>query len=153
MCNRSPAKVLRSIKRIAKFIEKKHELLTVHILPQVNIYPILKPLEVSLPTHTSIPPKKKTLTKSTTVHVSVPPPEKLLSVAKVCFTDIHPDPLPCYYCMLVCERPNLPGIPNPLDPLCAVCQKPVDERFEPLECCNLTMHQHCCGGHRCEGWD
>ena len=65
MCNKSPAKILRSVKRMTKFIEKKHE--------TVDIPPSSKILSLSQPTIISISPSPKFLTFSTPVTADVPP--------------------------------------------------------------------------------
>ena len=41
------AKILRSIKRMTKFLEKKQEALSVTILPSIDIYPLAKPISLS----------------------------------------------------------------------------------------------------------
>ena len=75
-----------------------------------------------------------------------------LSATNVCSTDIPPDPYPCRFCMLVSELPNYPS-PKPTDPVCTVCRKPIDDRFNPHSCCDLLMHENCWGQHRCIGWE
>jgi hypothetical protein len=47
MCSKSPAKILRSVKRMTKFLEKKQEALSVTILPSIDIYPLAKPISLS----------------------------------------------------------------------------------------------------------
>ena len=49
MCNTSPAKLLRSVKRITKFLEKKCSSLRVTVLPSINILPVVKSLNFSPP--------------------------------------------------------------------------------------------------------
>ena len=61
MCHKSPAKVLRNVKRIALFLEKKSKSLSVSVLPQVNISPIAKPLDFSPLVTTNVPPEEKPL--------------------------------------------------------------------------------------------
>ena len=75
-----------------------------------------------------------------------------LSITNVCTTDIPPDPYPCRFCLLVSELPNYPS-PKPTDPVCAVCRRPIDDRFNPHRCCDLLMHENCWGQHRCIGWE
>ena len=75
-----------------------------------------------------------------------------LSLMNVCSTDIPPDPYPCRFCLLVSELPNYPS-PKPTDPVCTVCQRPIDDRFNPNSCCDLLMHENCWGQHRCIGWE
>ena len=75
-----------------------------------------------------------------------------LSVMNVCSTDIPPDPYPCRFCLLVSELPNYPS-PKPTDPVCTVCRRPIDDRFNPHSCCDLLMHENCWGQHRCIGWE
>ena len=71
-----------------------------------------------------------------------------LSTTNVCSTDIPPDPYPCRFCLLVSELPNYPS-PKPTDPVCTVCRRPIDDRFNPYSCCDLLMHENCWGQHRC----
>ena len=73
-----------------------------------------------------------------------------LSTTSVCSTDIPPDPYPCMFCLLVSEVPNYPS-PKPTDPVCTVCKRPIDDRFNPHSCCDLLMHENCWGQHRCIG--
>ena len=157
MCHKSPAKTLRNVKRITKFLEKKPELLTITPLPSVNIIPNRKLLQFSQPIITSYPPKKKALSISHgVVSMSIDPrkaPRKLLSLSNLCTTDIPPDPYPCMYCMLVAPQPNYPRTPTSPVPMCCVCKRPVDDRFEPQYCCEEIMHQHCWGEHYCIGWN
>ena len=47
MIYKSPARLLRSVKRITKFIEKKNESLTVSILPSLDIIPVVQTLGIS----------------------------------------------------------------------------------------------------------
>ena len=75
-----------------------------------------------------------------------------LSVMSVCSTDIPPDPYPCRFCLLVSELPNYPS-PKPSDPVCTVCSRPIDDRFNPHSCCDMLMHENCWGQHRCIGWE
>ena len=75
-----------------------------------------------------------------------------LSSTNVCSTDIPPDPYPCRFCLLVSELPNYPS-PKPTDPVCTVCRRPIDDRFNPHSCCDLLMHENCWGQHRCIGWE
>ena len=159
MCHKSPAKVLRSVLRIIRFIERKPSALSalsVTVLPPVVIAPSEKSLSFSLPTNTNVFPIPKTLSLSKGDCISVPPTLKSkqpLSYDNVCFTDIPPDPFPCMYCMLVAPKPNLPRTPTSPVPLCSICDRPVDDRFEPHICCDMVMHQHCLGHHYCEGWE
>ena len=75
-----------------------------------------------------------------------------LSITNVCTTDIPPDPYPCRFCLLVSELPNYPS-PKPTDPVCAICHRPIDDRFNPHKCCDLLMHENCWGPHRCISWE
>ena len=149
MCQTSPAKLLRSVRRMTKFVENKSVM---------NYLPLLKPrpplLEFSTPITTEIHPKQINLSLTKTLCISILPANSdkpnPLSVYNPCSVDIPPDPLPCLYCMLVAPKTNLPRTPTSPVPLCCICLKPVDDRFEPLECCGLLLHQHCCGGHLCD---
>ena len=144
-CKSSPAKLLRSVRRIAKFnditkrksIEKKFEPLCVTKLPSINIMPNVKVLTFAKPIATNILPK-------TTLSL-----EKLSKIT-ICSTDFPPDPLPCFYCNLVCPTPNLP--PTPTRPIqkCSVCWKPIREDVEPIYCCDSVMHNLCWGDHDCQ---
>ena len=145
MCYKtSPAKLLRNVKRMAFFnektkeksIQKKLEPLTVTIFPAVNIMPRVNPLTFSKSITTNILPKK-TL------------PQLHLTNVNICSTDIPPDPLPCFYCNLVCPKPNLPPTPTRPIQLFSVCCKPIREDVEPVFCCNLVMHNLCWGDHEC----
>ena len=74
MCNKSPAKILRSVKRMTKFIEKKHRTVLSYIsLPQVDIPPSSKILSLSQPRIISISPSPKILSFSTPVTADVAP--------------------------------------------------------------------------------
>ena len=80
MCNKSPAKILRSVKRMTKFIEKKHEtVLSYKYLPQVDIPPSSKILSLSQPKIISISPSPKILSFSTPVTADVAPCQSKLS--------------------------------------------------------------------------
>ena len=149
MCQLSPAKLLRSVRRMTKFIENKP---IMYSLPLVKLRPSV--LEFSTPITTEIPPKRINLSTTKTVYISILPANtdqpNPLSVSNPCSIDIPLDPLPCLYCMLVSPKPNLPRTPTSPVPLCCICLKPVDDRLEPMECCGLLLHQHCCGGHLCD---
>ena len=145
MCYKlSPAKCLRSVKRIAKFnekterksIEKKFEPLSVTILPSINIMPKVKLLTVSKPIATNI--------------LANFPSQIKLSKITICSTDFPPDPLPCFYCNLICPKPNLPPTPTRPIQMCPVCWKPIREDVEPMFCCDLVMHNLCWGDHECQ---
>ena len=56
MIYNSPAKLLRSVKRNTKFIEKKNESLAVHILPSLDIFPVVQTLSISQTFSMDIPP-------------------------------------------------------------------------------------------------
>ena len=137
MYHQSPAKLLRSVKRMTKFLESKPSKLGITKLPSINLEPA----------------KNLGLSISQTIAVEITPQKKQqnLSVMKVCSTEVPPDPYPCMYCMLVPPRPNYPE-PKPTDPLCSVCSRPIDDRFNPQTCCNQMMHEHCWGEHPCDGW-
>ena len=78
MCHKSPAIVLRNVRRITLFLEKKPKTLSVSLLPQVNISPFVKPLDFSPLVTTDVPPQQKT------VHISK------LAIHKVVCTDLPP---------------------------------------------------------------
>ena len=152
---RSPAKVLRSVIRITKFLEKKTSPLSVTVQPSLNIFQPRKQLNISLPIQTSFMPQNKTLTMKKNSSISIPPSKvkikSKLTLARRSQTDIAPDPLPCIYCKLVSPFPNLPRTPTGPVPKCCVCTKPVDERFDPHICtCDQVMHPLCLYGHLCD---
>ena len=60
MCHNSPAKVLRNVRRITLFLEKKPKTVSVSLLPQVNISPFVKPLGFSPLVTTNVPPQQRT---------------------------------------------------------------------------------------------
>ena len=161
MCHKSPAKTLRNVIRMTKFLEKKPELLTINPLPSVNIIPNRKLFQFSQPVITTYPPKQTIISISHGVvsmsikplEVTKMPSKKPLSVSNICTTDIPPDPYPCMYCMLVAPRPNYPSTPTSQVPMCCVCKRSVGDRFEPQYCCEEIMHQHCWGEHHCIGWN
>jgi hypothetical protein len=78
MCHKSPAKVLRNVRRITLFLEKKPKTLSVSLFPQVNISPFVKPLSLSPLVTTDVPPLQKN------VHISK------LAIHKVVCTDLPP---------------------------------------------------------------
>ena len=95
MCYRSPAKVLRSVIRITKYLEKKKKKLSVTVLPQFNFAPQVKPLSFNQPTITNISPVKKCLSFAKGVSITIPPlriAPRELSFSYPCFIDIPPDP-------------------------------------------------------------
>jgi Leucine-rich repeat (LRR) protein len=76
MPNKSPYKVLRSIKRITKFSEKKaseKKILTVQKLPCICIPPTVKTLAFSKSTMISISPSQRQLSFSKPVLTDIPP--------------------------------------------------------------------------------
>ena len=143
MCYKSPAKVLRSVRRLTRFMESKQDTFSFQT-PTLNIF-MLALIEIN------IPPVSKQLSFATLPQVSIPPITKLSN--KLSLADLPPDPLPCLYCKLVSPMPNLPRTPSGPEPLCSICTKPVDDRFDPHTCCGQLMHQHCWGDHLCEGWE
>ena len=56
MIYNSPAKLLRSVKRNTKFIEKKNESLAVYILSSLDIFPVVQTLSISQTFSVNIPP-------------------------------------------------------------------------------------------------
>ena len=161
MCNAilSPAKLIRGVKRMANFNSRKSfkspaPKLSKTILPQENFIPPHQVLSSVHQTSINIPPKTKTLSIEKLQLISIQPvdhPSKRKpSNVKICSIDIPPDPLPCFYCNLVCPRPNLP--PTPTRPIqrCSVCWKPIREDVEPMYCCNAVMHNLCWGDHQCQ---
>ena len=130
--NISPAKKLRSIKRLLsfQFNKMKHSKLS-------------QSLSICHQEGSSFPPARPSLS-ITHVHT-----KQKLTLARCSQADIPPDPLPCIYCKLVSHFPNLPQTPTGPVPMCCVCTKPVDERFDPHFCCGLVMHPLCLGGHLC----
>ena len=82
MCNTSPAKFLRSVKRISKFIEKYKQKcdrpsnLSICYQSCLSIAPKLAKLSLTSPSSISLPPcplKKHNLTVSTATVTSIPP--------------------------------------------------------------------------------
>ena len=157
MSYKSPA---RNVKRMTKFIENKPQRLTISKQSFIDINPVWNRLCVSKEVSVDIPPRKKSLTITPRVaFYSTNPKEgtnisnkkaRKLSISDVCSTDIPPDPYPCFFCMMVCERPNIPN-PKSTDPICCVCRGPIDDRFKPQSCCGLLMHQNCWVEHQCYG--
>ena len=153
--------ILRNVKRMTKFIESKPRKLMICKQSSVDINPPQSSLCVSLEVSVDIPPMKKSLAITPRVaNHSINPKEgtnvsnkksRKLSITDVCSTDIPPDPYPCFFCMMVCERPNIPN-PKPTDPICCMCRRPIDDRFKPHSCCGLLMHQNCWVEHHCDGW-
>ena len=121
---------------MTKFLERKPSKLGITRLPSINLEPTKNHLSISQTNSVEITPEKK---------------QRNFSIMNVCSTEIPPDPYPCMYCMLVPPRPNYPE-PKPTDPLCSVCSRPIDDRFNPQTCCNQMMHEHCWGEHPCDGW-
>ena len=78
MCHKSPAKLLRNVRRITKFLEKKPKVssLSITALPPKNISPVLRCLNLSLPVSIEIPP---------------------WSANPAMITDLKPQPWPDYY--------------------------------------------------------
>ena len=162
MCYKtSPAKLLRNVKRMAYFnekakensIQKKFYSLCITILPPVNIVPVpcVKLLTFSKPINTNILPKKTfSLDKMPSISISPVYLAPKLSNINIYSTIIPPDPLPCFYCNLICQRPNLPPTPTRPIQMCYVCWKPIREDVEPTYCCNFVMHNLCWGDHECQ---
>ena len=99
---------------------------------------------VTLPT-IDIPPRKKELHISKTTTVLVAPlvlPQNRLSYTRTSHTDLPPDPLPCFYCDLVCPKPNLPMTPTSPYEVCYICLKPLSNfARDPITCCGSVMHE------------
>ena len=75
MCNPSPARVLRNVKRMTKFIERKMKsepVLSVVILPQTNIYPTPQKVLTNIPSR-SIAAKRKLLSCQTLQQINILP--------------------------------------------------------------------------------
>ena len=150
MCkaNISPAKLVRSVRRMANLNESKS---FKTILSKENIQPLRKILSFANQDSIDIPPKQKILALSKMPSFSIPP-ERLppqLSYVNVCCTDLPPDPLPCFYCNLICPKPNLPPTPTRPIEMCSVCWKPLREDVEHMYCCESAMHNLCWGDHDC----
>ena len=79
MCHKSPAKVLRNVIRITKFLEKKSKSLTKTVLPPVSIAPETKHLSIEALLSVDVPPVKKPLSFSTPTFISIPPIQRSLS--------------------------------------------------------------------------
>ena len=140
--SKSPAKTLRDVKRMARFNYMKR---SNHDGSQSSIttqYPV------------DIPPSPKLLNTVKCVSISLSPPKpanKCLSITKTSSTDLPPDPLPCFYCDLVCPKPNLPDTPTSPFDVCYICQKPLSFfARDPMECCGSLFHENCWGEHVCK---
>ena len=73
MVHKSPAKILRSIRRITKFLENKPTDLSIAILPSINILPITKPLALSTPILIDVRPTQPNLTIKCLASIDIPP--------------------------------------------------------------------------------
>ena len=76
MSHKSPYKVLRNVKRITKFMEKKaadKKIMTVRKLPELDIPPAVKILTFTKPTIISIMPTLRHLSSSKPVLIDIPP--------------------------------------------------------------------------------
>ena len=73
MCHKSPAKILRNVKRMSLFLDKKPNTLSISILPQINIIPLKKPLGISPLITTNVPPQKPKLDFVRAKSISIPP--------------------------------------------------------------------------------
>ena len=145
MCNRnSPAKTLRNVKRMARFNDKQRTKATG------------KQLSISVLSPIDIPPREKYLDIVRCASISISKPDPItsqLSFSKTSSTDLPPDPLPCFYCDLICPKPNLPETPTSPYEVCYICQKPLSYfARDPMECCGTLFHENCWGEHLCKNW-
>ena len=91
MCYKSPSKILRSARRLTKFIENQPDILSVTMLPPINIMPAPKPLKISQPVNVDIYPEKKNLSLAFVSSTSIPPPKPIhISCRKFQSTEIVP---------------------------------------------------------------
>ena len=81
MFHKSPYKVLRNVKRMAKYLEKKHAdnspNLSILILSPINIPPSTNSLSFSQATSVSLSPSPKSLSISTPVMTDLPPSSQI----------------------------------------------------------------------------
>ena len=96
MCYKSPAKLLRSVKRMTKYIEQKPDLLSIEKLQPINIAPKIKVLSFFQSANVDIPPKHQNLSFTDVKTVSVlPKPSYHPAIIKACISmfDKKPDKL------------------------------------------------------------
>ena len=128
MCHtKSPAKLLRDVKRMARFNENQ----------KTTSNQILRKLSIITTSSIDIPPSKNHLeiVKLESISISPVKPRSLTFTTPI-LTDLPPDPLPCFYCDLVCPKPNLPDTPTSPYEVCYICQKPLS--FFARELCNAV---------------
>ena len=76
----------------------------------------------------NIPPRENHLGFVKCVSISISPEKPAtrgLSFTKPIMTDLPPDPLPWFYCDLVCPKPNLPDTPTSRFEVCYIWLKPL----------------------------
>ena len=73
MCYTSPSKLLRSVRRLTKFIENKPDILSVTTLPPIDIFPAARLLKISQQINVDIFPEKKKLSIAMVSSTSIPP--------------------------------------------------------------------------------
>ena len=143
MCHKSPSKVLRNVRRITLFLEKKPKALSVSLLPQINIPPLIKSLEFSPLVTTNVPPQPKTLQiTNLAIHkvvcTDLPPIKKeaKLDLVKATSTTIPPHQV-YHPCIINASRAFFGKHPQELTPDEAVrfqmYQKDKIQIGEPLE--------------------
>ena len=137
MCYKSPSKILRSARRITKFIEKKPETLSSVTLTPIDIPPCLKALKFCRASNVDIYPPKKTLTFTTLARTSISPvqPEATRVTARA-------------------RRrcPPQPSIPGSVTH-CCVCWQPFTDQSPQFHCiCGSIPCLDCLGDHTCRIW-
>ena len=73
MCHRSPAKIMRSVRQITKFLEKKPDVIAISVLPSINIPPIKLNLSFSKITNHHIPPYTQPTSSKQKIPPELPP--------------------------------------------------------------------------------
>ena len=141
---KSPSKILRNAIRMAKFNESKK-------MPNPTTTNVLKLSTFKLP-QVGIPPIKYLLNIVKTTSMSISPSTRnTLSCVQTSSTDLPPDPFSCFYCDLVCPKPNLPLTPTSPYQVCSICSKPLSYfSRDPMECCGSGFHENCWGEHDCK---
>ena len=145
MCHtKSPAKILRDVKKMARFNDKQ----------KAKSKEILTKMSITTNSSIDIPPRENHLSTVRSVAISISPEKpatRSLSFTKPIMTDLPPDPLPCFYCDLVCPKPNLPDTPTSPYEVCYICLKPLCFfARDPMECCGSIFHENCWGEHQCK---
>ena len=72
MCHTSPTKLLRSVKRMTKFLEKKPSSLCVTVFPSINIFLVVKSLNFSPPFSLDVIPTRGQLSSHQACSINIP---------------------------------------------------------------------------------